>query len=257
MNKLNIKFLQLPDRKLTVLSNDLSNIVVRLDEYTYEEYFTEFVKLIINKNDYVMDVGANLGYHTITLSELVGNDGKVYSFEPQRIIYQQLNSNIFSNGLDNVYSYNNAVGEDERYVNIVEPDYHFNQNIINTGNTGINHKNAGKNVKQITIDSLQLPKLNFIKLDIQGSELSALKGASNTISKFRPYMYIEIEESQLINFNINKNDLINYIKEIGYNLYKIHVNYNNLKGPTDDHICLPIEKNNFNFDLYKFKVEQI
>ncbi len=59
----------------------------------------------------VVDIGANLGAFAVRLSQLVGKSGKVFSFEPQRIIHQQLCCNIFLNDIRNVFTYQMALAE--------------------------------------------------------------------------------------------------------------------------------------------------
>ena len=59
----------------------------------------------------IIDIGANNGHFTVEFAQYVGDNGKVHSFEPQRIIFQQLCGNVFLNGLDNVYTYNVALGD--------------------------------------------------------------------------------------------------------------------------------------------------
>ena len=253
MNTLNVKFLQIENRNLAVLDGDYFTIVLEKQK-SYEKHFTAFANLTINENDVAIDFGANLGYHTITLSSAVGNHGKVYSLEPQRIIFQQLNCNIFINGLDNVYTYNLAVGETETEVFINSPDFHkIYPMYTNIGNTSINTNNIGSLVRQISLDSLNLPKLDFIKMDVQGSELNILKGGKNTIEKHRPYMFMEVEENQLNLFNITSKDLIEYTKNLGYSIYKISIDSNE----TDDHICIPVENKKLHLDKYPYTLSQV
>ena len=227
MMTLNVKFLEIENRNLAVLDGDYFTIVLE-KEQSYEKHFTAFANLVINEGDTAIDFGANLGYHTITLSSFVGNYGKVHSFEPQRIIFQQLNCNVFINGLDNVYTYNLAVGEKESEVFINSPDFHnIYPMYTNIGNTSINTNKVGSLVRQISLDSLNLTKLNFIKMDVQGSELNI--------------------------FNLTSNDLIKYTKDLGYLIYKIYIDSNQ----TDDHICIPIEDKKIQLNKYPYTLVQV
>jgi FkbM family methyltransferase len=254
MNTLNVKFLEIENRNLAVLDGDYFTIVLE-KEKSYEKHFTAFANLVINEGDVVMDFGANLGYHTITMASFIGNKGKIHSFEPQRIIFQQLNCNVFLNGLDNVYTYNLAIGESESEVFIDSPDFH---NIMpmytNIGNTSINTNKMGTMVKQISLDSLKLSQVNFIKMDVQGSELNILKGGKNTILKYKPFIFIEIEERQLKLFNITSKELINYTKQLGYEMYRIFYTESN---PTDDYICIPIENKIIQLNQYPYTLVKI
>ena len=259
MHKLNVGFFEvnneIENKILAILTGDYFTSYLKSIK-CYERCFTDFAHQVIKPEDVALDIGANLGYHTITMGELVGNSGHVISFEPQRIIYQQLNCNIFLNGLGNVYTFPYALGENKGEVYIQEPDY-YNvgewPNVTNIGNTSINVEKRGVPVHQTTLDSVNLNKLNFIKIDIQGSELSCLKGGYNTISKFKPYIFMEIEEVQLKKFGLTTSDLINYTKNLGYKLYQIYVD----DRLTDDYLCIPVENTVFDLSKYTYKTVEV
>jgi FkbM family methyltransferase len=228
---------QLEKKALALLQGDALTYVFHRDG-VYEKHFLDLARQIVKKGDYVVDMGANLGYHTITLAQLVENEGRVFAFEPQRITFQQLNCNVFLNKLDNVYAYNAAVGEDNSHVFIENVDYHkvvdgyYGTNI---GNTSVNSNSVGDEIPKITLDSLNLPKASFIKIDVQGCELLALIGARKTIIKCRPILFVEIEAHHLVKFNATPESLKEYIKSLGYNMFQINNEY-----PVD-HLCIPVE----------------
>ena len=259
MNKLNVDFFEVENetenKVLAILTGDYFTSYLKSAK-CYEKCFTDFAYQVIKSGDVALDIGANLGYHTVTMGELVGDTGSVISFEPQRIIFQQLNCNVFLNRLGNVHTFQYALGENKGEVYIQEPNY-YNvgewPNVTNIGNTSINVEKRGTPVSQTTLDSLNLKQLNFIKIDIQGSELSCLKGGYNTISKFKPYIFIEIEEIQLKKFGLTSNALINYTKNLGYKLYQIYVD----SKITDDFLCIPIENTTFDISKYKYKTVEI
>lgn len=268
MNKFNVKFLEIENdienKILAVLEEDYFTISLERQK-SYERHFTDFVRLCLKSGDIALDLGANVGYHTITMAELVKNGGKIHSFEPQRIIFQQLNCNVFLNRLDNVDTYNLAIGDSYSDVSINCPNYHHISPMhTNIGNTSINTKNIGYKVRQIPLDSLGLNRLDFIKLDIQGCELLALKGAKNLIEKYKPTMFMEIEEKQLIQFNTSPTELINYTKELGYKLYRVIVTGFEIISckempncVTDDYLCIPIENTTIDLNKYPYKLIEI
>ena len=229
---------EIENKTLALFRGDALTYVLHRDG-VYEKHFLDLVKLIVKKNDYVLDLGANLGYHTITLSKLIGNDGLVYAIEPQRLTFQQLNCNIILNKLDNVHTLNAAVGDKNSTIFIEHVDYYkevdgyFGTNI---GNASVNFQGTGDEIQLITVDSLNLPKLNFIKIDIQGCELNAIIGAKHTIQAHRPIMFVEIEPQHLINFNATPELLMSHIKDLNYTMYQINNEY------PCDHICIPTER---------------
>lgn len=262
MLKLNVKLLEinneLENKQLAVLDGDFFTSILEAphEKYRYEEWFTKLVHLTLKPGDLVLDVGANLGYHTVTMAELVDTTGTVIAFEPQRIIYQQLNCNVFLNKLSNVTTLQFAVGNSTDTV-FISPQNYFHvgkwPNVTNIGDTSINTSSLGDPVAQITIDSLNLTQLNFMKIDIQGSELNCLMGAKNTLMTNKPIIFIEIEEKQLVKFNTTTIQLIEYIKSLDYTLHRIVLP----SYVTDDYICLPNTAHNFDPSKYPYELRKV
>lgn len=214
------------------LSNDAIGNDVKNNGF-WEKHITELLVGFLKPDYNCLDIGANFGYHTVTMGLLNKDSGKVFAFEPMKLFYNQINANINLNCLDNIFVYQNAVGNSEGDVFIKEPSISNNQ-IINHGDTSISKLNTGQKVKMITIDSLNLPKINLIKLDVQGCELFALQGAKNKILNDKPIMVVEIEDFQLAKFGCTPSQLINFIKtDLGYDMYQMMTNY-----PVD-FLCVP------------------
>jgi len=239
--------IKLPDRLMVLLEEDAITKIIRQTN-DYEPHFTNIANEFIRKNDNVIDCGANCGFHTITMSKLVGNNGKVFSFEPLRVIHQQLNCNIFINGLSNVISYNCSVGHMNILVSITPPNYFKGGNI---GNTWIHNNNTGDSVGMIKLDDTISEKINFIKLDIQGCELLALNGAINLIKNHKPILFVEMEDCHLTRYNTNSKQLSEYIKsELDYDVYKIITDY------PCDYLCVP-KNTNLSDKKIKFELQKI
>lgn len=113
----------------------------------------------------------------------------------------------------------------------------FGAENINTGGLRVSASGGvGEKTISRTLDSLELPHVDFMKIDIQGSELRALKGASRILSRDRPFIFIEVEERHLNSLGSSSKELIEFILSQGYCLYRIRTQY------PCDHICTPIEK---------------
>lgn len=184
-----------------------------------------------------LDIGANLGGFTIPVAKFVAPlNGKVYSFEPQRIVFQQLCANIFLNGLDNVYAYNLALGESNCSRKIPELNFWESKNVggfsvdekirkqINIdaieGKTFINKENGNQyTVEQQKIDSFNIDfKINLIKVDIEGTELEFFLGGIKTIrkNKFPPIIFEIWGEKSWYKQKAEKTK--NALVDLGYNL---------------------------------------
>jgi len=200
-----------------------------------EKYFVELVSKILKPEDIVMDLGGNIGTHSILMSNIV-SEGKVFTFEPQSLIYSILQNNILLNNRKNIDTYRFACSDKDFETISMEP-YSFMGKRINTGALRVDLNGvSGDLALTRTIDSFNFEKLNFIKIDIQGSEVKALRGAKKTIAKLKPYMFIEIEQQHLLAMNTSAKELIEIILSLGYSLYRIVSSY------TCDHICVPNEK---------------
>jgi FkbM family methyltransferase len=165
---------------------------------------------IIEPEDLVLDVGANIGGHTIVMSQLVGPSGLVHAFEPQRLVYQTLAGNMAINSLTNVICHQKALGSQQGTLLVPSLDY---ANVGNYGGLELGNWTDGEPVDVITIDSLNLPDCNFIKMDVEGMEQSALEGAVNTINSFRPYMYVENDRKD------KSDSLIRFIDSLKYDMF--------------------------------------
>jgi FkbM family methyltransferase len=87
----------------------------------------------------------------LEFADLVGENGLVYSFEAQRLVYLQLCANIILNGYSNIYPYNHAVGDRVDIVEVENPNY-YSPETINVGNAHVNaYTDNGKNIVEMTL----------------------------------------------------------------------------------------------------------
>lgn len=143
----------------------------------------------IDRGHVVVEVGANIGAHTIHLSRLVGPDGEVHAFEPQRIVFQTLCANLALNQCANVFAHQAAVGADAGTILVPALDP---SSATNFGGLSLRVVRAyGERVPLLTLDSLDLPACHFLKVDVEGMEVEVLKGAQRLIDTYRPLMYLE------------------------------------------------------------------
>lgn len=156
-----------------------------------------------------LDVGANIGAITLVLSGVVGPRGLVAVIEPQRTVYQLLCNNLALNGIDNVRAIHAAAGQAPGRVYVPAVDYGKQGNFggIELSETG------GEPVDAITVDSLQLPACQLIKIDIEGRERSVIAGAVETIARCKPALYVENDRRE------RSADLIREIQKLDYVLY--------------------------------------
>jgi len=187
------------------------------------------------KNQNVLDLGANLGAYTIPIAQ--NTKGKVYSFEAQRIIFQQLCGNCFMNRLDNVIAHNVAVVSPKEHGELIQvplPNYTEEFNIggisidpeireLHKVSTTYSRRNRTETefVQGITIDSLKISNICLIKIDIEGYEYNALLGCFETLknSEFPPIIF----EAWVVDWYSNfKKRIDNLLYDYGYkNIFQL------------------------------------
>lgn len=171
----------------------------------FSEYEVELFKWAIRPGMNVVDVGANIGAHTVVFSELVGNDGKVLAFEPQPHLFHMLCANVALNELRNVSCYQEAIG-DGSSVPFAEVDLDQENNMGGLSLPSI------KADRRIVTNELDVP-CHFLKIDVEGMELEVLRGAAGMIGQCKPMLYVENDWPD------KSKALIEFINDLGYKAY--------------------------------------
>lgn len=151
------------------------------DDFNYYQHFYK-----VKENDIVVDAGANMGHISIFFSKRVGENGKVYCFEPDKFNIQYLNNNRQLNIdlKDNIVIEDLLLWNENALVDFEEAGTVGSSAVWFSGNANVVKKQA------ITLDSWanqrKLTKLDFVKMDIEGAEIEALDGSIQVIKQFNP-----------------------------------------------------------------------
>jgi FkbM family methyltransferase len=145
---------------------------------------------VLGPGDVAVDVGANIGVHTVCMAQAVGRTGRVVAFEPQRVIHQLLCANVALNGLPNVHAVHAASGAEPGEI-VVPPIDYAAAGQFNFGGLELGGWEAGERTPVVPVDALGLAACRFIKVDVEGMELAVLEGAQRTIARCRPVLYVE------------------------------------------------------------------
>jgi len=168
-------------------------------------------KSICREGDVVVEVGSNIGVHTLPIAQAVGKTGRVYAFEPVRIVFQTLCANLAINSIENVECFQSGASNEEGVIRIPDLDNHKD---FNFGGVCIDKFKSGIKVPIVKLDNfLELTKLKLLKIDVEGMEQQVIQGAANIINKFKPVLYVEndrVEQSR---------DLIELIASFDYKMY--------------------------------------
>jgi FkbM family methyltransferase len=201
---------------------------VRLDTLSDEEIFYKYLNL---EDKVVVELGANLGVYTIYFSTATGKGGKVYSFEPNPIIFNLLEKNIKINNCDNVKLFNFGVGESDNKLIFISKQFVFETGSFDKSiqeklkKDKFGYKTWDINVKKLDTvkDSDIKEKVDFMKIDIEGMEMEALIGAKNLIQNDSPDIYMEIHGKDN-EIKIEKLKIIaDYLRELNINYNGIHL----------------------------------
>ncbi len=167
--------------------------------FIYGEYSGlegEFLNRLIRAGDVVVEVGANIGSHTIALAKTVGTSGKVYAFEPQRACYSLLESQIALNQLENIYAYRYGVGRTKEKLWLPKVNYGA------VGNFGAVELARNKSADSEQVDIVTLDEMlgdvacSLIKIDVEGMEEDVIRGGIGVIEKHSPIIYVENDRAQ-------------------------------------------------------------
>ncbi len=158
----------------------------------------QVIKRIVHSGDIVLDIGASLGWYTRYLSDLVGKQGQVISIEPVPYNFEILSYMKRKLRLENVKVIRCAISDSESIVkmhvplnNSGEPDTYLAHIVDKTPSDSRSVIEIGTT----TIDNL-VPggqeRIRFIKCDVEGHELSVLKGAENILARCKPVWMLEV-----------------------------------------------------------------
>ena len=177
-----------------------------LDNYgEFSEFGVELLQQIIKPGMTVLDIGANIGVHTVPMAKAIGASGQVIAIEPQRIINQMLSGNVAMNGLTNVMVLTVALGKDMGMMTVPLTNYGEKDNF---GSVSMALEGDGESVPLLTVDSFNLPRCDFIKVNVEGMEGDVLEGAAKTLTRSKPIIYFDNdgrdEPLKLINFLFEK-----------------------------------------------------
>jgi FkbM family methyltransferase len=164
------------------------------DEIIWHEIFKDHCylsKYTLKPGDVVVDAGAHIGMFTLYAAEKVGSEGAVYSFEPELGNFSILKEFVEKYGKGIV-----ILDDSGLYSSVGERKFSIQDN--NSGGHSFYWGGARETtVRTKTLDSLELQKLNFLKMDVEGSEAEILKGGLETIQRLRPHIGMEVHANEL------------------------------------------------------------
>lgn len=180
----------------------------------WESWLHYYFNRYSNKNKVCLDIGANIGVHTVVLSDYFS---QVHAFEPQKDVYNLLKQNVALNECENVMLYNVGLGEKEDKLKMQCYDDSVKTNI---GAIGI-AQGGDEGCEEVdikTLDSYNITGVALIKIDVEGHEYQAFLGGMETVKTNRPVILFEehnykssqvFEILETLNYEIRRLSLFN------------------------------------------------
>lgn len=213
------KYIKLSEVREMYFPYIIRSLVRREDE----QYESEVMLGIINEDDVIFDIGANMGYYTILYN--LNYSLTVYSFEPIEKNFNYLIKNLEQNGISADKAYQIGLSDEEKMET-----FYYDERIHSAASMRDLDCLQDKKTKPVickvrTLDNFcrenNVKKIDFIKCDAEGSEFLIYKGGCKTIEELRPVVFSELCASHMHMFNHTPNEVIELFKERDYACFEV------------------------------------
>jgi polyisoprenyl-phosphate glycosyltransferase len=173
----------------------------------------------------IFDVGANVGWYAVQLSRATEADSRVFCFEPVRTTYDRLAENVTLNDLDGkVRLFNFGLSDVAGPTDFFLPAF--------SGSVAASARNLHpeENVTRLSVrlevadefvERERVGRIDLIKCDVEGAELSVLRGARRTIERDKPIIFLEMLRKWAGYFDYHPNDIISLLRQSGYRCWGV------------------------------------
>lgn len=191
--------------------------------YIHKNWEPDIAAVVVRElklGEVFLDVGANIGYFSLLAAQIVGKTGKVIAFEPMERLFLQIQDSVEINKYDTVEVANYACGDKQMVTTLHIPQHNLG------GSSLVKHIDSvqTESVNVTTIDhyTRDLSHVDVIKIDVEGFEYEALRGAVRCIEKHVPKIILEFNPSAYAAISVNRaEDLLVFLKERHYRIYDI------------------------------------
>jgi FkbM family methyltransferase len=193
----------------------------------YEEQVIRKMSGLLHPGMTFLDVGANIGLHTVIAAHKVGKAGAVISIEPQAAVYRELCDNINLNGQQWVSAYRCALGRKNEQRNI----YQINKRNSGQATLALDISESSCDSESVEVRTLnsvakeaRLGRIDGVKIDVEGAEMEVLLGASEYFEEtgWPRFMLIECIERHLKRFGTSSKEVIEFLSQHHYKIYCLH-----------------------------------
>lgn len=202
-------------KKMIIDPNDKGVAQYLLLYGVYGEYETQLVRELIKPGMNVLDIGANIGYFTLIFSDLAGDSGRVWAFEPEPKNFSMLSENLRVNSIKNVEAVPKALSRERGHLTLFLDK-------SNLGNMSLSSENIPDHGGRVEVETVSLDecigdqRVDFIKIDVQGAEGVVFDGAERVISKNKPKILVEFWPYGLKNLGTDPDIFLKKMEAWGY-----------------------------------------
>lgn len=218
------------DHVLTKLDNGMHIVVNKYDRCVcwsirltghWDSNETRVLKQIVKNGFHVIEVGSNFGAHTLRMSELVGEKGKIFAFEANPNVSKYLKKSIEINHLTNILLFEKAAGDAPGDANLIF-------SLLNIGDGHLVHENKSGAVKTKIVkldDSILEPHIDLLKIDAEGYEYKIFNGAKNIIEKNANHIILMFEwvHAHLKKQHTSPESIIDFLKHHNFKLWRVGI----------------------------------
>jgi methyltransferase, FkbM family len=213
------------ENEIKLLCDELDHRMVPIEILNfkfYEKDEIDFILKLIRENSTILDIGANIGWYSLKIAKNIDNV-EIIAFEPIPKTFKYLKENIDLNHVSNIKTFNYGLSDEEKDISF----YYYPEGSCNASAANLSRRKDVDKItcKLTTIDKFAADKnisVDFIKCDVEGSELFVFKGAIKTIKRDKPIIFTELLRKWAAEFNYHPNNVISLLKKSGYLCFTIN-----------------------------------
>jgi FkbM family methyltransferase len=217
--------------KLYINDNDFEEVPISILSFDrYEQKELKMVNKILDiyekKDITVFDIGSNIGWYSLNLLKKYKNIN-IFSFEPSPVTFKRIKRNFELNEFNTDKIFNIGFFNENSKL-----DFYYDKE--GSGASSLVNLRERESVKKISVEMAKIDdfvemnnisNIDFIKCDVEGAELFVYQGGKKVIEESKPIIFSEMLRKWSAKFGYHPNDIINFMKEIGYQCYTITDNY--------------------------------
>lgn len=191
----------------------------------YEPNQLYFLDQVLKAGNVFVDVGANMGLYSLFAANRVGVHGYIIAIEPSTRDFERLETNVKLNSFRNIKPEHCALSNHAGFAELhIAKERNAGHNTFGTfAYEGVRQERT-EHVRLQTLDEMiqqkRLERIDVIKVDVEGSELSVLEGAENTINKFHPILLLELSDMTLAPQGCTSSQVWRFLTGKGYTIFE-------------------------------------